>query len=117
MAAQGERAKTAILKALDDADGPMGASRIASALLAMGLDLKPRTIRLYLLQLDERGFSKLVSRRSGRVISEKGRQELARANVMDKVGIVSTRVDTLAYRMTFRNHTGAGDIYFTEISR
>jgi len=110
MSAQGDRAKTAILKVLDDAGIPMGASRIASGLLAMGLDLRPRTIRLHLLQLDELGFTKLISRRKGRVITDAGHEELTRANVMDKVGIVATRVDTLTYRMTFGNHTGEGKI-------
>ena len=110
MAGQSDKAKGAILKVLNAANGPMGASRIAEALLAMGLDLKPRTIRLYLLQLDADGFTRLISRRTGRVITDKGRQELARANVMDKVGIVSTRVDTLGYRMTFRVRAGKGKV-------
>ena len=110
MGTKSDKAKLAILKVLEGASGPMGASRLASALLTMGLDLRPRTIRLYLLQLDEGGFTKLLSRRRGRAVTERGRQELARANVMDKVGIVSTKVDTLGYRMTFNIHTGEGKI-------
>ena len=110
MSAQGDRAKTAILKVLENAGVAMGASRIASGLLAMGMDLRPRTIRLHLLQLDELGFTQLVSRRSGREITDAGREELTHANVMDKVGIVATRVDNLTYRMTFRGQTGEGKI-------
>jgi len=74
------------------------ASRIASGLLAMGMDLRPRTIRLHLLQLDELGFTRLISRRSGRAITDAGHEELTRG------------VDTLTYRMTFRSHTGEGKI-------
>jgi len=82
----------------------------AKALLAMGLDLQPRTIRLYLLQLDKARFTKLVSRRFGRVITDRGREELARTNVMEKLGIVAAKVDSLGYRMTFRIRNGTGTI-------
>ena len=110
MVKRSETAKAAILKVLSDASKPMGASRIASALLAMGLDLQPRKIRLYLLQLDEESFTKLISKRFGRVITERGREELARANVMEKVGIVAAKLDSLGYRMTFRIREGTGTI-------
>ena len=110
MTAKSETTNVAMLKVLAGANGPMGASRLASALLTMGLDLRPRTIRLYLLRLDEQGFTKLISRRRGRVITERGRQELARANVINKVGMIGAKVDTLGYRMTFNPSDGKGTI-------
>jgi repressor of nif and glnA expression len=81
----------------------------------MGLDLQPRTIRYYLLQLDERGLTQLVSRRRGRVITEQGREEAARTDVAEKTGIVASRIDTLCYRMSFDPATGTGTV-ITNIS-
>ena len=101
MSARTERAKIMILKALDNSTQPMGASRIASAVNAMGVDLQPRTIRLHLSQLDNRGFTKLISRRKGRVITKQGQGELANANVADKIGIIAAKIDALGYQMSF----------------
>jgi hypothetical protein len=109
MRIQSEKTKATILKVLNDAGEPMGASHIAAGLLSMGVDLHPRTVRFYLFQLDERGFTRLVSRRRGRRITERGREELARTNVMDKVGIVAAKIDMLGYRMSFDSRTGHCD--------
>jgi repressor of nif and glnA expression len=51
-----------------------------------------------------------VSRRHGREITEKGREELTRSNVMDKVGFVAAKVDSLGYRMSFTLRKGSGTI-------
>ena len=50
--------KLAILKALKEIKGPAGAARIRERLLASGLDLQPRTVRFYLLQMDREGLKK-----------------------------------------------------------
>jgi HTH-type transcriptional regulator, global nitrogen regulator NrpRI len=107
---QNKNAKIAILKAIQDFDGPAGAARIAQRLEADGYDLQPRTIRFYLLQLDREGLTHTVSRRKGRALTARGRDELAHANVADKVGFVASKIDALGYRMTFRNGTGKGTI-------
>ncbi len=95
-----ETTRLGILKALSEAHTPIGAANIQASLLSAGLDVQPRTIRLHLLSLDQEGLSHQVSRRRGRVITDKGRQELSHANVVEKVGVVASRVDDLAYRMT-----------------
>jgi len=110
MKRRSENAKAAILKVLDGASKPMGASQIAKGLESLGLSLRPRTIRLYLLQLDKQNYTRLVSKREGRVITEWGREEHAHTNVMEKVGMVSARLDSLGYRMNFRNTDGKGTI-------
>jgi repressor of nif and glnA expression len=105
-----EKTQTAILKVLNDATSALGASRIRMALLASGMDVQPRTIRFHLLQLDQQGLSEIVTRRKGRVITRKGREELARANVIEKVGVVASKVDNLACQMTFRPDKPEGTV-------
>lgn len=110
MALKTDRTKLAILKVLNDLEGVAGASRINERLQALGVNLQPRTIRFYLLQLDADGLTRFVSRRRGREISERGREELARSNVIEKVGFVAAKVDSLEYRMSFNLAKRAGTI-------
>jgi repressor of nif and glnA expression len=76
----------------------------------MGVALQPRTVRFYLLQLDEEGLTELISRRKGRTITNLGREELSHANVMEKVGFVAMKVANLSYRMSFNVTDGTGTI-------
>lgn len=110
MRSETEKTLIAILKILQDAQKPIGASQVALSLPSMGMDLSPRTVRLYLMQLDKRGLTRLISRRRGRIITDRGREELTKGNVIDKVGIVSARIDSLAYRMTFRLANPGGSV-------
>jgi repressor of nif and glnA expression len=110
MAAKSDRIKLAILKALSEIGGEAGASRLTSKLAAIGMAAQPRTVRFYLLQLDEEGLTQFVSRRRGRIITEKGREELEHANVLDKVGFVAAKIDVLGYRMSFNVHSGVGSV-------
>ena len=102
--------KLAILRALQDFDAPAGATRITSWLAAEGVTLQPRTIRFYLLQLDRAGLTRFVNRRRGRELTARGRDELAHANVLEKVGLIAAKIDALGYRMTFRISAGQGTI-------
>jgi HTH-type transcriptional regulator, global nitrogen regulator NrpRI len=104
------KARTAVLRALSELDGPAGAARIADRLPGMGLQLQPRTIRLYLSELDREGLTALTSRRKGRILTEKGRAELELSDVVAKVGFVHARIDTLGYRMTFNRERGDGSV-------
>lgn len=103
-------AKIAILKALKEMDGPAGATRIQERLQADGLDLQPRTVRFYLLQLDRAGLTRFVSKRSGRELTAAGRRELECAHVIRKVGFVGARIDALVYRMTYDLDENSGTI-------
>lgn len=108
MKTRNPKARMAVLRALSELDGSAGAARIAERLPGMGVQLKPRSIRLYLTELDRDGLTVLTSRREGRVITERGRAELERSDVIAKVGFVRGRIDTLGYRMTFSCDTGTG---------
>jgi repressor of nif and glnA expression len=108
MKSRNKKARVAVLRALSELDGPAGAARIAERLPGMGVQLQPRSIRLYLTELDREGLTTLTSRREGRVITERGRAELERSDVVAKVGFVRGRIDTLGYRMTYRGETGTG---------
>ena len=100
----------AILRALQDFDGSAGAERLAKRLEQEGLDIQPRTVRSYLLELELLGLVSKVSRRRGRKLTDRGVEEMAQSSIMDKVGFVSSKIDTLGYRMTFRNNKGKGSI-------
>ena len=97
----------AILRAVQNAGRPMGASRLARDLEAMGLDMSQRTVRYYLAMLDERGLTRSRGKK-GREITPLGEQELANSFVAEKVGFISAKVDELAYQMSFKLRAAAG---------
>ena len=95
-----QRKMVAILRVLKDSPGPLGSERLAEDLRLTGLELSERTIRNYLAEADALGWTENLGRR-GRRLTSAGRQELEGALVVDKVGFIAARVDTLAYQMTF----------------
>ena len=99
----------AILRILRESAGPIGSEKIAEALRISGKDLNERTIRNYLAQADELGWTENLGRR-GRQITQIGREELESALVVDKVGFVSGRVDTLTYKMDFDLESKRGKV-------
>ena len=98
-----------ILRVLDESDRPLGGTRVAQALALAGTEMSQRTIRYYLGLTDREGLTAREGRR-GRRLTERGRQELQNAYVVDKVGFVAARVDALTYRMTFRLRQARGDV-------
>jgi HTH-type transcriptional regulator, global nitrogen regulator NrpRI len=109
-AGRSDRVDAAILNVLAELDGAAGASRIGRELARMGLSVQPRTIRFRLARLDAAGLTERVSRRAGRRLLPAGREELARAHIMERLGFVAARVDVLAYRMTFDPRALSGSI-------
>lgn len=103
-------AKTAILRCMCHFNGPVGATKLTSRLMTDGVQLQPRTVRLYLLQMDREGLTRFVSRRHGRELTARGRDEAASANIMERIGFIAAKIDSLGYRMTFRHATGQGTI-------
>jgi len=51
--------------------------------------------------MDERGLTQLVGRRDGRVLTERGVEEIDSALVKDKVGLAISRIEILAFRTDF----------------
>jgi hypothetical protein len=102
-----ERKTLAILEILQEAREPLGARAISRELTLRGVDLNERTVRYHLLHLDERGFTRLEGR-SGRVLTQRGREEVESALAVDRVGFVNSRIDDLACQADFDLHSGRG---------
>jgi len=90
-----------ILKILGDSPEPLGARVIAHHLHESGIELGERAVRYHLKLMDEQGLTRLVGRRDGRVITDKGKEEVASALVKDKVGFAISKIDLLSFRTTF----------------
>jgi len=96
-----ERKTLLILRVLSEAGGPLGSRIIARRMTELGVAASERTIRYHLKLLDERGLTKFIDRHDGRMITERGVEELAHARVHDKVGLAISRIEALAFRTSF----------------
>ena len=81
-----ERKELAIMKILSESHEPLGARVIAHHMKDHGFELGERAVRYHLKLMDERGLTKLIGQRNGRVLTEKGSEEVNSALVQDKVG-------------------------------
>ena len=99
----------AVLRVLQDASKPLGGERVAEALRVSGIELSERTVRNYLSRADALGWTENLGRR-GRRLTEKGKEEIQSALVVDKVGFIASRVDALAYEMDFDPTTRKGKV-------
>jgi HTH-type transcriptional regulator, global nitrogen regulator NrpRI len=104
-----DRTDVAILRVLAKAGKPQGAGKVAKELLGYGIDLEERAVRYHLDALDDIGLTESTGR-PGRQITPKGRQELERARVADKVGLVSANLEAFAYKTSFDPRTGKGAV-------
>ncbi|HOJ43499.1 MAG TPA: NrpR regulatory domain-containing protein [Syntrophorhabdaceae bacterium] len=98
-----------ILRVLDKYQDPLGSKELAKQLLTYGIDLSERTVRYYLKLLDEKGFT-LVKGKKGRVITEKGREELNHAFVSERVNFIISKIDSLSYLTDFNVDAQKGNI-------
>jgi repressor of nif and glnA expression len=107
-----EKKYVAILKALAEVNGPLGARVISRILEEDGIYLTERAVRFDLKFMDQKGLTRITGRkgRDGRLITEKGREELSNALVSDKVGMVAGKIDELSYLTSFDIETKSGDI-------
>lgn len=99
----------AILRILQKADKPVGSAQIMENLQAAGQEVSERTVRHYLLSLDQEGLTRNLGKK-GRTITELGQKELGTARVFDKVGFLAARIDQLTYRMTFDLYKRSGTV-------
>ncbi len=109
MSEKTEKKKLAILRVLQEADRPLGSSRITERLQAMHHEVSERTVRFYLLGMDREGLTENLGKR-GRLITERGMQELASARVIEKVGYLAAKIDQMTYRMKFDLATLTGSV-------
>jgi repressor of nif and glnA expression len=96
-----ERKTVAILKVLSDSSHPLGGRVLARRLSNLGIDLGERAVRYHLRQMDERGFTRQVGPKDGRLITESGIEELNNALITDRIGRVAARIEALAYQSSF----------------
>jgi len=104
-----ERKLLAILRILADCEEPVGARAISTRLHGEGIELSERTVRYHLRLMDERGLTKNLGE-PGRLITDRGREEIDNAGVSEKLGFVSSRIDSLAYRASFDMDSKKGEI-------
>ena len=94
-----ERKVLAILNALEDSHEAVGSTVIAKRLKDMGIGLSERAMKKRHWRLmDERGLTRLVGRRDGRLITAMGEAEIKKAMVSHKVGLTLSRIEMLAFR-------------------
>lgn len=96
-----ERKIVLILQILKESGDPVGARLIARRMQDFGVTLSERAVRYHLKIMDEKGLTRLVSRSEGRIVTDRGVDEVSHAMVQDKVGLAISRIEILAYRTTF----------------
>ena len=89
-----------ILKILSNSNMPLGAKSIAEKLQEKGFSVKKETIQYYLKLLDELGLTKKVGL-AGRIISEKGMEEVRKGMVKERIGSFIELREEYAYNANF----------------
>jgi len=95
-----EKKRLAILRILKESEKPISSQRIVELLNEIGQDISERTVRFHLKDMDSDGLTEYVERR-GRRITKKGIAEVSKARVVDKVGLINSKIDYFAYKMSF----------------
>jgi HTH-type transcriptional regulator, global nitrogen regulator NrpRI len=98
-----------ILSVLRDANGCTSSAKIAQELQALGREISERSVRLYLQRMEQEGLSASSGKR-GHQITERGLSELDSANVIEKVGFLSAKIDRMTYQMSFDLNTTSGTV-------
>ena len=96
-----ERKVLLILRILNESPEPVGARVIARKMMERGVQLSERTVRYHLKLMDERGLTRLIGRRDGRIITGAGLDEISNARVQDKISLSISRIDVLSFKTTF----------------
>lgn len=102
-----ERKVLAILKIINESREPVGARIISRRLNDYGVNLTERAVRYHLKLTDEQGLTRLVGW-DGRLVTERGIEEISNALVWDKVELVRDRIETQSLRATFDWKTKTG---------
>ncbi|HDD36371.1 MAG TPA: DUF128 domain-containing protein [Archaeoglobus veneficus] len=89
-----------ILKVLANSDMPLGAKTITEKLEEKGITVKKDTIQYYLRVLDNSGLTRKIGL-SGRIISEKGVEELRKGMLKERIGSFIERREEYAYQANF----------------
>lgn len=98
-----------ILNLLERAGKPLTSGEIVRLLGTNGIDLSERSVRNYLMTLDGHGYTENHSKR-GRVITEKGRQELQQGFAVERVGFIVNRINNFSFLTDFNVYSGRGNV-------
>ncbi len=80
--------------------GPIGSIRLVDLLTQHGYELKDRTVRLILSELDDRGLTTKVPGK-GRTLTDRGTRELRRGDVAGRLERVRRRIATMTSRVSY----------------
>ncbi len=95
-----ERKLVSILKVLSESSAPLGSITIARELERHGIFLTERAVRYHLRITDERGYTRPLGR-AGRMLTQRGLEELKLALAPEQVGFILEKLDLLAFSTTF----------------
>lgn len=87
----------------------IGSRQIMRGLVPLGITLTERTIRYHLKIMDEKGLSKVFGK-NGRKITDKGLDELLNSNVSERLGFISSKIDSMAFKSDFDCSTQEGKV-------
>lgn len=109
MTSQNERKVNLILKIVSDAKEPIGSAEISEKLKELGIKLTERTVRYHLKMLDKEGLTQ-GKWKEGRIITSKGKEEINDSLVFEKVGLMSSRIENMSYKMDFDLYEKTGSV-------
>ncbi len=95
-----EKKIISILRVLSESSEPLGSITIARELEKRGVFLSERAVRYHLRITDERGYTEPLGR-DGRMIAQKGLEELRVALAPDHLTFILEKLELLAFRTTF----------------
>ena len=95
-----EKKQLSILKILSESKDPVNSKIITEILNNEGNDISERTVRFHLLDLDRKELTKNIGR-LGRIITEKGLEEINKARAYEKIGFLTAKIDQMTYKMNF----------------
>jgi repressor of nif and glnA expression len=104
-----ERKIIAMLKVLSESAEPLGSIHIARELERHGIFLSERAVRYHLRITDERGYTQPMGH-DGRMLTERGLEELKMALAPEQVGFIHEKLELLAFRTTFDPKTRTGQV-------
>ncbi|MBT8507224.1 hypothetical protein AZH53_02115 [Methanomicrobiaceae archaeon CYW5] len=104
-----ERKCVEILRILSEHQEPIGAKRLSELLAERGFLLTDRAVQYYLQYLDEQGFTHKIGNK-GRILTDEGISEANLALIDDRMGFVISKLEKLAFNVTFNPETSTGDV-------
>ena len=95
-----DKKKKNIMKLLQSSSEPLSSIKITEELMQMGMDISERSVRIYLQEMDEEGLTQSCGKK-GRILTDRGQEELESSDLIARVGYMSARIDRMTYKMTF----------------